>query len=55
MEQSEGKCGHCRSAIGTTSRAYIYCQKEKMQVLRDSKRQCFIREPGADDDIGDEK
>lgn len=47
------KCGHCRHATGTTAKAYMYCHKKEITVLRDSAKDCFEREPGADDDKGE--
>lgn len=51
---NDARCGWCRHSVGTTSRAYVFCQQANMQVFRDSSLKCFEREPGSDDDLGDD-
>jgi len=45
-EEKQGKCGDCRESVGTTAKAYVYCQLIRKQMLRDKVMQCVMREPG---------
>lgn len=46
MEQDDeklGKCGGCAEAVGTTAKAWMWCQFMEYQVLREAVRACFVR------------
>ena len=41
-EDKLGKCGDCDEAIGTTAKAWVWCQFREYQVLREAVRACFV-------------